>query len=74
MHQNAHTPPSLLPLAAEYLEANFYSCAAFGTPIDRALWGDGGMAPTGCVQAQLTPVGMAYAKAIAAVGVDDSTS
>ncbi|KAK9807864.1 hypothetical protein WJX72_011586 [[Myrmecia] bisecta] len=34
-------------LQLEYLEANFYSCAATGKPIDQTLW-LGGPAPTGC--------------------------
>ena len=51
----------------EYLEANFYSCAAFGTPIDEALWGDDGTAPEGCTQAKLSSGTMNYAKALAKV-------
>eukprot|EP00983_Pelagomonas_calceolata_P081740 1155675-Pelagomonas_calceolata.AAC.2 len=54
-------------LNLEYLEANFYSCAAYGKAIDQDLWGDNGMAPKGCKQAELTPAAMAYAKAIAEV-------
>jgi len=51
----------------EYLEASFYSCAAFGTPIDEALWGDDGTAPEGCTQAKLSSGTMNYAKALAKV-------
>lgn len=39
-------------LNLEYLEANFYHCAAFGQPIPSALWvggmGQAGKAPIGC--------------------------
>jgi len=51
---------------AEYLEANFYSCAAYGTPISSALRGGGPM-PEGCSQAGLTPMAKKYAEAIAQV-------
>ncbi|KAF5829293.1 putative desiccation-associated protein, precursor [Dunaliella salina] len=52
-------------LNLEYLEANFYSCAAFGKAIDQDLWGDNGMDPMGCKQAELTSGALAYAKAMA---------
>lgn len=35
-------------LNLEYLEANFYSCAAYGKPIDKSLWGPKGVEPIGC--------------------------
>ena len=57
--------PACLP-PAEYLEANFYSCAAYGKPIDQALWG-GGPAPIGCKKAPLSPAAQLYASAIADV-------
>ncbi|KAF5829292.1 ferritin-like domain-containing protein [Dunaliella salina] len=52
-------------LNLEYLEANFYSCAAYGEPIEQALWGANGKEPMGCQQAMLTPTALAYAKAVA---------
>jgi len=51
-------------LNLEYLEANFYSCAAFGTSLNASLSG-GGPAPTGCMKANLTAPALAYATAIA---------
>jgi hypothetical protein len=50
-------------ISAEYLEANFYSCAAYGVPIDSSLTG-GGPSPTGCSKANLSPQALAYATAI----------
>lgn len=41
-------------LNLEYLEAEFYSCAAFGTPLNSELRG-GGPASTGCQKAALGP-------------------
>ncbi len=53
-------------ISAEYLEANFYSCAAYGVPIDSSLTG-GGPTPTGCTKANLSPQALAYATAITEV-------
>ncbi|KAG2501837.1 hypothetical protein HYH03_000335 [Edaphochlamys debaryana] len=52
-------------LNLEYLEANFYSCAAYGTPIDMNLWGSGGMPPMGCEKAKLSNKMAAVANEIA---------
>lgn len=52
-------------LNLEYLEANFYNCAAYGEPIEKALWGTNGKEPMGCQKAMLTPTALAYAKAVA---------
>ncbi|KAK9830119.1 hypothetical protein WJX72_009870 [[Myrmecia] bisecta] len=38
-----------LALNLEYLEANFYWCAVYGTPINQSMW-LGGPAPTGCTK------------------------
>lgn len=51
-------------LNLEYLEANFYSCAAYGKPIDKELWG-GGPAPVGCRKAKLSRKMQLYAESIA---------
>ncbi len=59
-----HTLPDV---PVRRLQANFYSCAAYGVPIRRSLWGAGGVAPRGCRRARLTAEAMAYAAAIANV-------
>ncbi|KAG2501844.1 hypothetical protein HYH03_000342 [Edaphochlamys debaryana] len=41
-------------LNLEYLEANFYSCAAYGKPIAKSFWGEGGKEPLGCEKAKLS--------------------
>ncbi|PNW88528.1 hypothetical protein CHLRE_01g033300v5 [Chlamydomonas reinhardtii] len=41
-------------LNLEYLEANFYSCAAYGKPIAQAYWGANGQRPLGCEKAKLS--------------------
>jgi len=49
-------------LNLEYLEANFYSCAARGKPIPKHLWGgDKGVEPIGCTKASLSAPAQAVA-------------
>jgi len=52
-------------LNLEYLEANFYSCASTGQPIPSSLWGELGVAPMGCMKANLTAAAQAVAMDIA---------
>ncbi|GAX74435.1 hypothetical protein CEUSTIGMA_g1884.t1 [Chlamydomonas eustigma] len=70
VHSAAQTATDLVvlnfALNLEYLEANFYSCAATGKPIDSSLWGIAGIAPTGCMKANLTAAARAVAMDIAA--------
>ncbi|KAK9828675.1 hypothetical protein WJX72_001474 [[Myrmecia] bisecta] len=51
-------------LQLEYLEANFYWCAVYGTPIDTKYW-LGGPAPTGCVKGTYSPPVLAFLAEIA---------
>ncbi|KAK9792069.1 hypothetical protein WJX73_006566 [Symbiochloris irregularis] len=48
-------------LQLEYLEAQFYSCAATGQPLPSSLLGNGAPAVTGCQKANLTTVGQQLA-------------
>ncbi|GAX80640.1 hypothetical protein CEUSTIGMA_g8075.t1 [Chlamydomonas eustigma] len=48
-------------LNLEYLEANFYSCAARGKPISKHLWGKKGVHPKGCTKASLSAPAQAVA-------------
>ncbi|KAK9810849.1 hypothetical protein WJX73_001995 [Symbiochloris irregularis] len=49
-------------LNLEYLEAEFYSCAATGKPLSSSLRGSGAPASTGCQKANLTTVGKQLAQ------------
>jgi hypothetical protein len=52
-------------LNLEYLEANFYHCAVFGTPIPANLSGTNPGTLTGCQQANLTDVTLSIAQELA---------
>lgn len=52
-------------LNLEYLEANFYSCIAYGKPIGSSLWGMKGVAPTGCRKGKLSNRAFQYAIEVA---------
>ncbi len=45
---NTQHTPRLEPTFPCHTQANFYSCAAYGKPIDKSLWGSKGVAPIGC--------------------------
>ncbi|KAK9810916.1 hypothetical protein WJX73_008035 [Symbiochloris irregularis] len=49
-------------LNLEYLEAEFYSCAATGSPLPSSLRGSGAPLSTGCQKANLTTVGQQLAE------------
>ncbi len=38
----------LITALLSHVQANFYSCAAYGKPIDKSLWGPNGVEPIGC--------------------------